>query len=295
MPRVALLLAFLAVPGPGGAQQTVPFHLRNNLVSVPATINGETASAVLDTGTGTVIVSKSFAARLGLRLGASSLQASGGGAGDQSIFPVELKRVEFASLALADVPAYAIDLDSISSSSGFTIDALLGAPFFRRHVVRVDYTNSTVSIYAEGTSPACPHPIPIKLVHDVPVVVARVRSRPGSAPRTVNLVVDLGSRHYSYLGSAFLQSDLGQALYAGGHKRSIAVGTGGQAMGVVTTFAELDIGAQAFHDVDFALTRDIKAFDLKEIDGSLGVPLWEGGSITFDYPRHRLCIQTPHG
>jgi hypothetical protein len=293
MLRVVLLLAFFAGPGLVLAQQTVPFHLRNNLVSVQATINGEEVGAVLDSGTGTVIISRSLATRLGLKLG-DSLQAAGGGAGDQSIFPVKLKHVEFGSLALADVPAYAIDLDSISSSSGFTVDALLGAPFFSKHVVRVDYTNSTVSIHGEGTSPACPNPIPLKLVHNVPVVVAKVKSRPGSAPRTVNLVVDLGSRHYSYLGSAFLQSDLGKTLYAGGHKRSIAVGTGGRAMGVVTTFAELAIGAQDFHDVEFALTNEIKAFDLKEIDGSLGVPLWKGGVITFDYPRHQLCIQTPH-
>ena len=293
MLRVVLLLVLSVMPGLVAAQQTVPFHLRNNLVSVQATINGEEVSAVLDSGTGTVIISKSLATQLGLKLGAS-LQAAGGGAGDQSIFPVRLKRVEFGSLALADVSAYAIDLDSISSSSGFTVDALLGTPFFSKHIVRVDYTNSTVSIHAEGTSPACPNPIPLKFVHNVPVVVATVKSRPDSAPRTVNLVVDLGSRHYSYLGSAFLQSDLGKTLYAGGHKQSIAVGTGGKAMGVVTTFAELGIGAQDFHDVDFALTKGIKAFDLKEIDGSLGVPLWEGGVITFDYSRHQLCIQTPH-
>ena len=97
------------------AQQSVHFRPHDNLVSVQATINGKTVNAFLDSGSGTMVVSKSLATELGLQLGHSPLQASGGGTGNQSLFPVKLKSVEFDSLALSDVSGYAIDLGSISS------------------------------------------------------------------------------------------------------------------------------------------------------------------------------------
>jgi hypothetical protein len=241
-----------------------------------------------------MIVSKSLAAKLGLQLGDSPLQASGAGTANQSLFPVKLKSIQFGSLALHDVPGYAIDLGSISSSSDLKVDALLGYPFFKDHVVRVNYAESTVSIYPENDPPGCPNPIPFELIHNVPVVTAKVRSQATSAPQTVHVVVDLGSRHYNYLGTAFLQSDPGKTLYANGHKQVVGEGTGGSTMGVVTEFAELGIGTQHFHNVKFALTEQTKAFNLEKVNGSLGVPLWTDGIITFNYPKQQICIQAPH-
>lgn len=275
------------------AQQTVPFHLHDNLVTVQATINGKTVNAVLDSGSGTMVVSK-LATELGLQLGHSPLQASGAGTGNQSLFPVKLKRVEFDSLALHDAPGYAIDLGSISSSSGLKVDALLGYPFLKNHVVRVNYAESIVSIYPENDPPDCPNPIPFELIHNVPVVTAKIRNQATSTPETVHVVVDLGSRHYNYLGTAFLQSDPGKTLYANGHKQVVGEGTGGSTVGVVTEFAELDIGTQHFHNVKFALTEQTKAFNLEKVNGSLGVPLWADGIITFNYPKQQICIQAPH-
>ena len=293
MSRRGLFLSILAVPGLAMAQQTLPFHLHDNLVSVQATINGKTVSAVMDSGSGAMIVSKSLATELGLQLGHSPLQASGGGTGNQSLFPVKLKSVEFGSLALHDVPGYAIDLGSISSSSGLEVDALLGYPFFENHVVRVNYAESTVSIYPENDPPGCPNPISFELIHNVPVVTATVKSQATSAPETVHLVIDLGSRNHNYLGTAFLQSDAGKALYTNGHQQAVGEGTGGRAMGVVSEFAELSVGTQHFHNVKFALTEQVKAFNLEQVDGSLGVPLWAGGIITFNYPKQQICIQAP--
>jgi hypothetical protein len=293
MSRRGLFLSILAVPGLAMAQQSVHFRPHDNLVTVQATINGKTVNAFLDSGSGTMVVSKSLATELGLQLGHSPLQASGAGTGNQSIFPVKLKSVEFDSLALSDVSGYAIDLGSISSSSGLKVDALLGYPFFENHVVRVNYAESTVSIYPENDPPGCPNPIPFELMHNVPVVTAKVRSLATSAPETVHVVVDLGSRHYNYLGTAFLQSDAGKALYTHGHKQAVGEGTGGRAMGVVSEFAELSVGTQHFHNVKFALTEQVKAFNLEQVDGSLGVPLWAGGIITFNYPKQQICIQAP--
>jgi hypothetical protein len=294
MLRIGLLLVLLTISGTVVAQQAIPFQLRDNLISVPATIGGKSISAVLDSGTGTMLVSKSLAAKLGLQMHDSSLQAAGVGSANQSLFPVKLQTIRFGPVDLHKVSGYAINLDSISSSSGFRVDALLGYPVFVDHAIRVNYAKRYVLIYPEGESPTCPNPIPIKIIHNVPVVVAKAKTRPDTEARTVHLVVDLGSRHYNYLGAAFLETKSGKTLYAKGRKQVVGSGTGGHSKGVVAKFAELSIGSQNFHDVTFALTKQVKAFNLKEIHGSLGVPLWKGGVVTFDYTEKRLCIETPH-
>lgn len=295
MLHLGLMLWLLASPTVAAAPQTIRFQLRDNLISVSAAINGEHVNAVLDTGTGTIAVSTSLAARLGLKLGQSARQAEGGGTGDQSLFPVTLRRVQLGPVDLHDVQGFAINLDSISSSAGLKIDALMGYPIFSDHVVRIDYGKQRISIQPGTAALACQNPVPFRIIDDGPVVVAQVRIRPGGKTHTVHLVVDLGSRHYNYLGSNFLRTGPGKTLYAGGPQQVVGNGAGGRVKGVVTKVAELDIGAQRFHDVTFALTTQVKAFNLKEIDGSLGVPLWKGGVITFDYPRKQLCIQTPRG
>lgn len=296
--RIGLFFVLLVVSIAAVAQQTIPskipFRLRDNVINVQAVIDGKNVSAVLDSGTGGVVVSKSLAGKLGLHLTRSSFQAMGAGKGNQSLFPIKLRTLQFGPLDWHNVTGYAINLHSISTSSGFQVDALLGYPIFRNHAIRINYPKRYVKIYLEGDSPGCGNPIPIEIVHNVPVVVAKIKVRPHSKVKTVHLVVDLGSRHYNYLGDKFLRTEPGKSLFANGHEQVVGDGTGGHAKGVVARFAELDVGTQHFHDVTFALTKQVKAFNLKKVEGSLGVPLWRGGVITFDYPDKQLCIRTPH-
>jgi hypothetical protein len=51
----------------------------------------------------------------------------------------------------------------------------------------------------------------------------------------------------------------------------------------------------SFRELEIKLTSEIAAFDAGVIDGTLGVPLWEQGSITFDYPARKLCINISNG
>ncbi len=296
--RINVFFLLLAASGVAMAQPAapvkIPFQLRDNLVSMQAVINGEKASAVLDSGAGTLAVSNSFAAKLGLKPGHSSVQVKGAGAGSNSASPIKLDTLQFGPLALHNLSGYALSFRTWSSSAGYRIDALLGYPIFKSRAVRVNYATRHVVIYPKGVSPACHNPIPIKIIHNVPVVTAKIKVKAGVGAKTVHLVVDLGSRHYSYLGDAFLKTKIGKTLFPHGHKQVVGHGAGGRAKGVVVNVAELSVGTQQFHDVTFALTKQAKGFNLEKIQGSLGVPLWKGGVITFDYPDSQLCINTAH-
>lgn len=292
--RVSLFLALLAVTGSAFAHQKIPFKLRDNVINVHAVIDGKGVSTALDSGTGALAVSKGLAAKLGLKLTNISAEAAGGGSKKQSLSLIKINSLKLGSLVLSNVSGYALSLHTISSSSGFKIDALLGYPIFRDHVIRINYAKRYVSIYPEDRPLACKSPIHIQIIHNVPVVVAKIKVTPKSEAKKEHLIVDLGSRHYSYLGGDFIKTVIGRELYAKGHKQVVGDGTGGIAKGVVTRLAELDLGQQHFHDVKFALTKQVKAINLKGIEGTLGVPLWNGGVITFDYPNNKMCIETPH-
>src|SRR5690625_3286842 len=253
---------------PGDAPRTpyvIPFKLKDNLIKVQATINGEKVTAVLDSGTGGLILSKALAVKRGLQLNPdSSVQAAGGGTGKQTISPVKLHATRFGTIDIHDVSRYAIDMHTLSTSSGFKIDALLGYPFFKNHAIRINYPQRTISIYPTGDAPHCANPIPIEIVHHVPVITAKISAQPGAKTKTYHLIVDLGSRHHSYLGEKFLKTKTGKTLFAQGHLQRIGDGTAGVMEGVVTELAKLDVGTQHFRDVNFALTKDVKAFNLQE-------------------------------
>ena len=55
-----------------GASRTshvIPFKLRDNLIKLQATVDGKKVTAVLDSGSGGLLVSKALAGKLGLQIG----------------------------------------------------------------------------------------------------------------------------------------------------------------------------------------------------------------------------------
>ena len=73
----------------------------------------------------------------------------------------------------------------------------------------------------------------------------------------------------------------------------VGTGTGGPVSGTVAKAAKLSIGGQDFPNVEVALTQHVGAFTSGIADGSLGVPLWKAGTISFDYPHHEICLSLP--
>ena len=89
----------------------------------------------------------------------------------------------------------------------------------------------------------------------------------------------------------FVRSEAGKALIASGKVQQVGHGTGGQVQGSVAAVAELRLGGTVFPGVEAALSSGVKAFEIGLFDGSLGVPFWKAGTITFDYPAKTLCIE----
>jgi hypothetical protein len=277
------------------SSSSIPFTLQDNLIRVPVVLDGQQVEAVLDSGTGSLGLDYAYAISLGLKPGASNGTVPGGGA-PEPMFPVTVKHLEFGPEQLSDISGVALDLRHLSSSSGFSVQVLLGQPVIKDRALRIDYPNRRITFLSPGAEAVCADPIPVSFYGGAPVVAVTLRATPESQPRTLHLVLDLGTRHYAaMLGGSFLSTADGQAMERAGKAQQVGTGTGGAFDGYSVQVASLTVGKHHFNKLAVALTSHVGGFQAGVIDGSLGVPLWEDGTVTLDYAHERVCLDLPLG
>jgi hypothetical protein len=279
--------------GVGCAQSrssSIPFTLQDNLVRVPIVLNGQPVEAVLDSGTGSLGLDHAYAVSLGLKLGDSIGMVPGGGV-PEPMYPVTVKQLSFGPVELSDVRGIALDLGHISSSSGFAVPVLLGQPVIKDRAIRIDYPNRRITFLRPGEEAACADPLPVSFYGGAPVVTVMLQATSESQPRTLHLILDLGTRHYAaLLGGSFLATADGQAIETRGKEQDLGMGTGGEFSGYVGQVASLTLGKHSFSNLTVALTSHVGAFQAGGVDGSLGVPLWEDRVVTLDYAHGHVCL-----
>jgi hypothetical protein len=283
-------------PGPPAATgvTVVPFELLDNLVRMSVEVNGQSRSGVLDSGSGAILIDRQVGRELGLVEGASSGDAAGGGNDAKRLLPVTISRLAAGPFRFEKVAAYAVDLGNLSSSSGFPVEVLLGAPAFENGTISVDYARRQVMVDRSGATVACATPIPLEIVHAAPVIEIEIWPTSSEPPVRLKVLVDLGTRHRSLvLGGPFVRSEAGRKLLHKAVATAVGFGVGGAVKGAVVRVADVRAGASDFGPLEASLTSDVPAFEGSGIDGTLGVPLWEGGVIAFDYAGRRLCITPP--
>ncbi|HBN9664626.1 TPA: retropepsin-like aspartic protease [Pseudomonas aeruginosa] len=271
--------------------QTIPFELKDNLVRIEVEVNGQKHSGVLDSGAGAILIDRAVSGKLGLQEGGSIGDAAGAGTEAKQLLPLTIANLVAGPLAFTDVPGYALDLGQLSSSAQFPVDVLLGAPAFKYGAVSVDYARRKVTFGPSGSPGKCAAPIPMEVLHDAPVVDIDVWPARDQPPVRLKVLVDLGTRHSALvLGGSFVRSEVGKALVQGGISKQIGHGVGGEVQGTVARVQEVRAGSTSFGELEVSLTSNTPAFEQGVIDGTLGVPLWSGGVISFDYPRGQICI-----
>ncbi|MFS0773335.1 aspartyl protease family protein [Sphingomonas sp. 1P08PE] len=274
----------------------VPFVLQDNLVRIEASIDGKRQQVVLDSGAAATIVDQAFARAHGLIEGRSVGDAAGAGATAQALRPVRFSSLAVGPLRFEQLDAYSVDLSHLSASAGFPVNLLIGAPAFKYGAVTVDYPRRRVTFGPSGSAEKCAAPIPLAIVDDAPIVEVQLRPTPGAAPVRLRLLVDLGTRHAALtIGGPFLRTDAGAAMMRSGVARQVGHGIGGKVQGSVARVDELRIGPSTLRKLDVSLTSGVPAFETGVVDGSLGVPFWQSGAITFDYPARTLCITAANG
>ncbi len=299
IPTVPSTLLLLAMAATGafscldalGQNQSMPFQLQDNLVRIPIRLNGLPAEAVLDSGTGGLVLDLNFARSLGMKPEKPSGTVPGGGA-PVSMFPVTVAKLQFGPEALSQAAGVAVDLSHITSSACFPVQVLLGKLIFDQRALRIDYPDRRVVFLPPGEAATCTDPVPLSFTGGTPVVAVTLQATPTSQPVTLHLIVDLGTRHYAALiGGPFLNTEDGKILQQQGKSVQLGTGTGGAVRGTTVQLASLKVGNREFRNLTVGLTSQVGVFAAGAADGSLGVPLWIDGSITLDFPHRTLCLE----
>lgn len=104
---------------------SIPFKLRDNLVALAVTLNGRRQSAVVDSGSGALVVDQRTTAALGLAMAESIGEIAGAGAQAQQLRPIEIADLKVGPLGFEKLPGLSANLEQLSSSAGFPIEVII--------------------------------------------------------------------------------------------------------------------------------------------------------------------------
>ena len=136
----------------GQAATEIPFEHRDGLIWLKVTAAGraEPLRFLLDSGAGATVLDLRAARALGAEIGRPLTVHGVGGRG--TAFRVKSTPLSLASVPLPD-PGFAMDLSTVSAACGKRIDGLLGADFFRKHIVQIDFRAEKIRLLSRGELP----------------------------------------------------------------------------------------------------------------------------------------------
>lgn len=168
----------------------VPVTTSRGVVLVPVLVDGRGPLwFVLDTGSTTVVLDRSLAEDLDIRIEerAGSIVTEAGRS-DGTVRQATLRELRIGTAKYRLVSALAMDMASISRGVGRTVDGILGMPVFQGRLWSVDPTNSTVRIEEGALAPDAPDTLALSLDGGLPTVRIEV------AGREMDAIVDTGQR-----------------------------------------------------------------------------------------------------
>jgi hypothetical protein len=267
------LLACLILPlfSPANAATEIPFEHRDGLIwlNVSATGHARPMRFLLDSGAGVSVIDLRAARALGQKL--ETPRTVLGTGGSSTAYEVSGIELTLPGVALP-APRLAVDLSAVSAGCGHRIDGLLGADFFRRHIVQVDFRAEKVRLLSRGEVPsgAC-EALPLSLRGDAYCVRLSVNAQPPGWVR-VDTGCDSALEWLRVARGGKTQAGTSIAAVAGSHRSALTtVRLGGMRLAAVPT---------GLHETPI--------FDGEA--GLLGNGLLSRFTVTFDAARMRLLL-----
>jgi predicted aspartyl protease len=184
---------------------TLPFELIDGHIIVPVSVNGsEPLRFVLDSGaSATVILESSSTKSLPLNMGAA-MTVSGVGTGeDPQAYIIEDTNLTVGSVHLQGLSVVYLPLDSVPFFDNLDevyFDGVIGAPFFKRLLVEIDYDQQKIVFSEPDTlqtrldaSGDAWQALPLQIISGLPYLTTQISTQ-HDVITTVKLLVDTGYR-----------------------------------------------------------------------------------------------------
>jgi hypothetical protein len=272
----------------------IPFKLVRNMMVIQLNINNRGPfNFILDTGVGLMIITDP---KLVDSIGTASkrtIKLAGLGEGDAfEAFVTSPLNVKIRGLFSESVSAAILKTDyfNLSGYVGLPVHGLLGYEFFNSLAVKINFTDSTISVCApKDLRPfKKSQKIPISIEDKKPYLNTMVSFEDGS--KTENkLIIDLGAGHPLSLENMLQKHALPKKVIPA----NLGMALNGPITGYLSRVKQLDIGKYKIKNV-------ITSFPDKDYiprtysvprDGNIGIGILKRFNLVFDYSNSLLYIK----
>ena len=275
---------------------TVHFELIDDHIVLPVSINdSEPLSFVLDSGAAaTVILESRHTRALPLELGAElSVSGVGDGASPMARI-VEGTNLSLGSVRLEGLSVIYLPLESVPFLNNFDevyFDGVIGAPFFERFVVEIDYDRQLISFSEPDSAEAQVDQrgtdwleLPLQIQSGVPYLTTQINTG-AEQPVSVKLLVDTG-----YRGPVSLTPETHDEIYEPREYFStVGKGLSGDVQIKVGMSDSLALGSFQLNHVPVSYSISGGESD-NDSNGLLGNEVLSRFNVVFDYPNERMFV-----
>ncbi|MCW8980525.1 MAG: aspartyl protease family protein [Altibacter sp.] len=280
----------------GTTKDKIDFELVNNLVVVPVTINGTEFSFLLDTGVNTTILfglSQEDTLQLN---NASTIRIRGlGEGGSIEALKTENNKVTIGNAIDEDHTIYVIFEQSLNLSPrmGLPIHGIIGYDFFKRFIVKTDYTRKRLTIYdpEQHTLKVCKRcsVLELSMYENRPYVDIEVFKN--GSPISTTMLLDSGSSDAIWLFDETIGITESPKNY---FIDFLGLGLSGNIFGKRSKLEEISFSDFTIKDVNVSYPslealNDINFY--KDRKGSIGGDLLRRFTVTIDYASKRLLLK----
>lgn len=274
---------------------TVPFTLIDNHIILPVNLNGgETLKFVLDSGAGaSVLIDSRNTRALDLEVSATMTVSGVGSGPDPTAGIIRDITLGLGSLEMREQSLIHLPLDAIPffhELDDVYFDGVIGAPFFSRFLVSIDYDRMEVRFSEPGTaveqrSGADWQSVPLDIVSGVPYLKAEVANADGT-PVELLLLADTGAR-----GTVSLTPATNTGIRAPEHYYSVVTkGLSGDVVSHIGLAPSLTLANYTLGSLP--VSYDMEGGEEEAgSNGLIGNELLRRFNLVFDHPGERLYLQ----
>lgn len=273
---------------------TIPFKMIRDLIIIQLDINGKGPfNFVVDSGVGLMLITDPKLVDSINVANKRTIKIAGLGKGeDYEAYITPPLSVQIPGLTSYDVVAAILKTDhfGLSGFAGIPIHGLIGYEFFNNLAVKVDFSDSTLTVskpkytkmFGKGNK------IPIIVENRKPYIQAKV-TFPNGTKTEDKLVLDLGAGHPLSLENMIEKHGMPDKFIAA----NLGVGLTGPVEGFISRVNEVDIGRFKLKNVlaSFPVYNPESNAGAEHRDGNLGIGILKRFTLLIDYPDSAIYLK----
>lgn len=263
----------------------VPFQITaGNQIRFALDINGQSATAILDTGVSHSVVSPDFARRAGLRVSRGGTARAIGG--DVAIGWAASPTVRFGGLSRSGGNFAVVALPASATGNGTPVDAMIGADILSCCALDIDYDSQQFRLLRSGRLPFAGERVPLRLTSGTNMYLAEstIAGQPVRA-----MLVDTGDGAAMTLTEATWGkiAPHGQPVTT-----TLAYGVGGPVTTGLTIVPAIGLGPVTADNVEVRIEDRGAFLSRAGVSGRIGTGLMQRYRVLLD-PRAGTMVLAP--